>query len=296
MTIAACYVSPEGVVLGADSTSTYGFGTSVHYYNFSQKLFEIGEGATLSMVCWGLGGLQITSHRTQIGVLSDDIARLAPSTVQHVAEMWADQFWAAYNDPANGIANELSLCRTLGAKTQHDPTVAPSAMMRTQDEELVFMQLQPMLTAGFCIAGHILPDRTPAAFEIIFDPLGTKPVPAQKSFGYWFWGAPNMIQRLIFGFDDGLKSSILSSGHWTGTLADLDALSAQHALAHPIIPIRDAIDFIYSFIFSTIKAFKFSTYSQICGGPIEVAVITTDRRFRWVKHKELDAAIAEGVR
>jgi hypothetical protein len=31
-----------------------------------------------------------------------------------------------------------------------------------------------------------------------------------------------------------------------------------------------------------------------CGGPIEIAVITTDRRFRWVRHKDWDVAIAEG--
>ena len=105
-----------------------------------------------------------------------------------------------------------------------------------------------------------------------------------------------MIQRLLFGLDDGLKASIMASGKWTGSEAELDALSAQHRLAHPIIPIRDAIDFVHSFIFSTIKAFKFSTHSQICGGPIEIAVITNDRRFRWVRHKGLDAAIAEGER
>jgi hypothetical protein len=166
--------------------------------------------------------------------------------------------------------------------------------MRTEDEEKQFNILRRVLVSGFCIAGHILPDRTPAAFEIVFDPLGPKPTPTQKPYGYWFWGAPNMIQRLIFGLDDGLKTSIMTSGKWTGTLADLETLSAQHTLAHPIIPIRDAIDFVHSFIFSTIKAFKFSTHSQICGGPIELAVITTDRRFRWIRHKELDAAISEG--
>lgn len=103
-----------------------------------------------------------------------------------------------------------------------------------------------------------------------------------------------MIQRLIFGCDDGLKESILGSGKWTGTPADLDAIVQQHTLAHPTVPIRDAIDFVHSCILSTIKAFKFSSLSQICGGPVEIAVITTDRPFRWVRHKDWDAALAEG--
>jgi hypothetical protein len=39
---------------------------------------------------------------------------------------------------------------------------------------------------------------------------------------------------------------------------------------------------------------KFSHMAPVCGGPVEVAVITTDRRFRWVRHKRFDAAIEEG--
>ena len=107
--------------------------------------------------------------------------------------------------------------------------------------------------------------------------------------------APKMFQRLIQGCDDALKADILSSGHWTGTIQDLNALVANHALSHPIVPIRDAIDFVHACITSTIKAFKFSSMAPICGGPIELAVITTDRDFRWVKHKTWDAAITEGA-
>lgn len=58
---------------------------------------------------------------------------------------------------------------------------------------------------------------------------------------------------------------------------------------------RDAVDYVHSCIYCTIKAMKFSNLSQVCGGPIEVAVITADRRFRWVRHKSWDAAIADGA-
>jgi hypothetical protein len=104
-----------------------------------------------------------------------------------------------------------------------------------------------------------------------------------------------MIQRLMFGCDDMLKNALLQSGKWNGTPANLDALLAQHNLATPHLPIRDAIDFTHACIASTIKAMKFSSLAQICGGPIEIAVITTDRPFRWVRHKKWDAAITEGI-
>jgi len=57
---------------------------------------------------------------------------------------------------------------------------------------------------------------------------------------------------------------------------------------------RDAIDYVHSAIYCTIKAMKFSTGAQVCGGPIEIAVITSDRKFRWVRHKPWDAAIEDG--
>ncbi len=103
-----------------------------------------------------------------------------------------------------------------------------------------------------------------------------------------------MINRLLFGCDDNLLGSILNSGKWTGTYQELLDIALQQAITHPPLPIRDAIDFTHACIVSTIKALKFSSFSQICGGPVEIAVITTDRKFRWVRHKPWDTAITEG--
>ncbi len=70
-------------------------------------------------------------------------------------------------------------------------------------------------------------------------------------------------------------------------------MMARYALRTPELPIREAIDFVHASIYSTIRALKFSRYEQTCGGPIEIAVITSDRRFRWVRHKRMDEAIRE---
>ena len=132
------------------------------------------------------------------------------------------------------------------------------------------------------------------AYEIALMPTNTfRPTP-RKLGPNAFWGAPNLILRLMNGYDGDLRSAILNSGHWTGSDTELDSVLAQSALQVPVLPIRDAIDFVYSCIHSTIKALKFSSLNQICGGPIELAVITTDRRFRWVRHKGWDTAITEG--
>jgi hypothetical protein len=96
VTIAACFVTPEGVVFGADSTTTALTPVGPHYLNHNQKIFEIGAGSTFGAVTWGLGGLVVKSHRGMLALLADDLAKNAPNSVEEVAQRWADQFWTDY--------------------------------------------------------------------------------------------------------------------------------------------------------------------------------------------------------
>ncbi len=172
----------------------------------------------------------------------------------------------------------------------------PDPAARTEAEEREFAQLRWGMFVGFCVGGYIEPDRTAAAYVLAFDPLGSKPVPvAMPMNSAGFWGAPNMIHRLMHGVDPTIRTDLMASGKWAGSESELDTILGRQALQHPILPLRDAIDFVHACIYSTIKAFKFSNLSQICGGPIELAVIRSDRQFQWVRHKPWDAALAEGA-
>lgn len=292
MTIAMCYLSPEGVVLGADSTAsvTYPDGT-FHYFNHAQKLFQIGDSGSLGLLTWGLGGLGEESYRTQIAELADSLESDPAKDVEEVAQRWARQFQSAYS---SALAGPIARCKELAAKQPFQQNQA-SPSSRSEEEEIEFIGLREGLVVGFCIAGAVQPNRRTTAFQVVFEPLSDS-VNAVQVFGIPFWGAPNMIQRLISGADPALRDGILRSGKWEGTEDDLDAVMGQQQLSHAILPVRDAIDFVHTCIYSTIKALKFSSLKQICGGPIEIAVITTDRPFRWVRHKSFDAAIAEGDR
>ena len=295
MTIAACYLSAEGVVLGADSTSSVvinpGPGlVGFHYFNHNQKLFELGEDGTVGILTWNLGGLGATSYRTLFALLADDLQKNRPDNLTGVASQWADQFWKEY-----GAFQLVQRCRALAAMAPHGQPAVPGRAQRSVQEEDEFNQLREGLVAGFCLAGYWLPDRTPGGFTLVFDPLAPKPTPVPLAINSGYaWGAPNLFRRLIFGIEDGLRAEILGSGHWQGTPADLDAIVTKYALGHAILPIRDAVDYVYSCIHSTIRAMKFSSLFQICGGPIELAVITTDRHFRWIRHKSWDSAVNEG--
>jgi hypothetical protein len=143
----------------------------------------------------------------------------------------------------------------------------------------------------------LLHDRTPQAFETQYSPDLTAPAviqPLQVGTPR-FWGVPNLMERLLYGVDYGVVEAILQSGKWTGSQSDLFSLIQPFFLGQPLhLPIREAIDWIYAAINTTIKAMKFSHLPPVCGGPVEVALITTDRRFRWVRHKRLDSALDQG--
>lgn len=282
MTIAACYVSPEGVVLGADSTMTYSLGGAAHYFDHGQKIFEVGKrDSTLGMVLWGLGSVSGgISHRTLIAELGDSLTQIPPVTVQEAANRWCDIFWSLYEKE---FADQIKRSDELTAKSQ-----------RTVDEQSELAEMD-RLTVGFCLGGWCAPDRTPAASVMTFSTYLKQNGPVALPINNWgFWGAPNLLLRVIRGADPDLIADIMKSGKWTGTQAELDALVQSHNLGHPILPLREAIDFVHASIYTVIKAMKFSEKQQICGGPVELAVITTDRPFRWVRHKRMDEALGHG--
>jgi hypothetical protein len=288
MTIAACHLSHEGVVLGADSTSTtFVQGPTpqaqgaIHHFNFAQKVFQVGESGTLGIALWGLGTLGDISYRTLIAQFADEFQEVSECTMEEVAQKWADHFWCVYT---NWLGVHRESLRELVSKPD-----------RTSEEsDFLFGQLQ-VLSGGFCIGGRCSADRAPAAYEITYSPIQeAPPVPLPLQTGAAkFWGCPNLIERLLCGVDSGIFHAILSSEKWTGNQDDLIGLIRPHILSQPLeLPIREAIDWVHASIYATIKTMKFSHMAPVCGGPIEIGLITTDRPFRWVIHKKLDAAVA----
>jgi hypothetical protein len=105
MTIGACYLSGEGVVFGAGSTSTMyvsgvgpGAAGSEHHYNFAQKIFQIGENSTLGLTMLGLGNLRSVGYRTLVAQFADTLVVHGAQTMHDVASLWSQFFWSTPQD------------------------------------------------------------------------------------------------------------------------------------------------------------------------------------------------------
>jgi len=278
-----CYLSLDGVVLGADSTGTMSDGGRLQFLDHHQKVLEIGEKSTLGIVIWGLAGFGEKSYRTMVAEFADDLEAAPAASMSEVAQRWAQRFWAEYTGSLQAQIDRYA------ELVQKDPRSAE------ENEELATLD---GLSGGFCIGGRIRTDRTPHAFSVSYHPrMSGGPEIEELQYDVpLFWGVPNLLNRLFFGIDDSLFGRVIDSGKWNGTPNELFELVRDGMIRHPgRLPIREAIDWVYSSIFITIKAIKFSSIPPICGGPIEIAAITTDRPFRWVRHKRLDEGLRQAT-
>jgi len=288
MTIAACYLSTEGVVLGADSMSTVfvpGSGAqqgSEHHFNFAQKVFEFGEpGASVGVTLWGLGSLLTKSHRTIIAEAADQSLTANLPDLKQVADLVGQLYAQEYEQSFRDIITQANTLQQKGEE-------------RTKKEDEALADWKQMLALGICLGGRWGASRNPRAFEIVFDVTG--PFPSRvnelaKGTPY-FWGCPNLIERVLRGTDFQTASRISNSPHWQGSFRDLLQILEQSRLGRPMdLPLREAIDWMHASIYTTIKTMKFSHLEPLCGGPIEIAAVTSDRPFRWVCHKRLSEAV-----
>jgi len=254
---------------------------STHYYQYAQKVFEFGEvGSTVGAVHWGLGALYQTSFRTLFAEMADEAQRTETDSFGALGKLASTVFWKQYSTLfKEQIARAHELEKKGDGKTEKEK--------RELEDLLTF-------SGGFCLAGRCGTSRRCEAVEVTYSPL-MQSAPQVHELDFCtvnLSGWPNLMERLTRGMDFPLFQRILDSGKWSGTPDELLTLVAQGTLGQPYdLPVREAIDWVYASLYITIKAMKFSHFPEACGGPIEIAFITTDRPFRWVRHKQPGEAI-----
>ncbi len=264
MTIAAAYLVSDGVVFGADSSTTVQVSTPsgpgvIQLLTHSQKVFEVGNNSRLGVCTWGAGSIGRISHRTVVARLADEVNK--ETTVHNAAEKLVN-------------------------------IVEPEFKKEGAD------------FVGYYLGGWNHGSHEPACFHIEIKREASKITPLELGLCS-FSGNASFFTRVFRGFDqrlpEGLRNKIKSLLP-TDIQNSFDDIfnRAFNEVSSPLVtagfqdlPIREAIDFIYSYLHITVKAEKFKYGPPSCGGPIEVSFISTDRRFRWVRHKPFFSAITE---
>jgi hypothetical protein len=278
MTIACAYLVSDGVALGADSTTTVmlptagGQGAIGQLLNHAQKLFAIGpeKQSRLALCTWGSGRVGQTSHRTLASRLSDEILVHQEWTIGQAAEHF----------------------RHLVVEAAREPPGCPGVL-------------------GYFLAGIDPFTHTPRCHEIQF--INGTAIPEGRALAqgeFRVQGNAELFSRAFHGFDPALPPLLLQN---LIMLAQQDTppaalppqfpslftrafQAAVNAIPHgglQDVPIREAIDFCHMHLHLTVKGHKFRFGPPMCGGPIELGFLTTDRPFRWARHKPFDSAIIE---
>lgn len=266
MTIAAAYLVSEGVVLGADSSTMIsrpaGPGESevLQLLNHSQKVFEVGENSRLEVCAWGAGSFGNISHRTAIARLAEKITK--DMTIQNAG-------------------------KALGEIVE--PLVKNSRVE----------------FAGYYLGGWEPGSHDPACVKVEINQEAVK-VDSLPLGMCSFSGMPHFFTRVFKGYDPQMPRNLCEEIKRLVPDGDIPAnfdkifKKAFKKVSAPLIatgfkdlPIREAIDFVYSYLHITVKAIKFRFGAPAVGGPIEIGFITTDRPFRWVCHKRFSSAILE---
>jgi hypothetical protein len=140
---------------------------------------------------------------------------------------------------------------------------------------------------GILIAGYGDREFFPEQYVALL-PLEEKLKPARgpgtPEFGANWYGLTDAILRLYKGFAPELRDILIKEKNWLPE--DVDNLLSR--LEYPVIfdgmPLQDAIDFAVYLIGVVIGRFRFVVGPPVCGGQIDVAVITPGS-FGWVQKK-----------
>ena len=310
MTIAVSVKVGEGLVLAADSTSSYfSQGTLAQSYHHARKLLQLSD-FPIGVLTYGLGNIAGRNLESLVAEFEREIGSVNTAgnySVQELSQRLYDFILTRFDLtfpppallPAPGPApdgdGEPSVGPVPDGPTAANPgdanvdggegeAAAPPAPPPAADD-------RPQL--GVVVGGYSHNEFFPDEFQFVIP--GSPPaeiwpdVGAQQLYGVRWWGQTAPIERVYLGCDfNGFVQWFIDNG-----VPEADAMAYYQQLRArimwPIIyegmPIQDAIDLAVYLVNVTIGHSRFAVGPPVCGGPIDVATITSTG-FRWVKRKD----------
>jgi len=284
VTIAVSVKVGEGLVMAADSTSSYmEEGVLVQSYHHARKLLQLKD-YPIGILTYGLGDISgrnleslLAEFERQVPPHGDDRAYTVRGVAEMVHEFIGTKYDAVFPPPA-----VLPLAPDENA-AQPDPAAEPPVA--------VIPDKRPGL--GVVVGGYSRAEFFPDEFEFRLPAqrpteIWPDPEDGKQQYGVRWWGQTAPIERLYLGCDTEAIQWFVENG-----VSEADAVQyyvqLRHRLAWPIIyegmPIQDAIDLAVYLVNVTIGHSRFAVGPPVCGGHIDVATVTS-RGFRWIKRKD----------
>lgn len=111
-----------------------------------------------------------------------------------------------------------------------------------------------------------------------------------QNFGANWYGATDAIVRLHFGRDANLGKVLSQLDIDQKKIDQLEQIvreRVQYTVPFEGMPLQDAVDYAIYLVSVTVGRYRFVIGPEVCGGPIDVAAITRDKGFQWVRRKQL---------
>jgi hypothetical protein len=291
MTIAICLKVGDGVVLGTDSATSL-IGENNEYYNIylsGEKTINVVKGLPIGLMTYGLGALMGLS----IGSLARDLRNrlTVPDPI-----LYPDWALDVDNYTMEEVADRVKLffydemyVQEYGTPT-HPPGESHTGAGWDQhpQEPPVEARIPTFPVMGFVVAGFSANDYYPEVWTITIDEAGYCTGPTllysrEDSGVIDFWGQPEALHRLVNGWSSEAHQRLVDAG-LAPDVAD-QLLVSHTELAHPGMPMQDAIDLVRYLADVTVGFVRFKPGIPTVAPPIDIAAITRHQGFRWVSRK-----------
>jgi len=256
VTICVSVKARDGMVLGTDSMSQVvlrGPDDKVvvaKTYSNAIKLFQLRPDLPAGVMSWGAGNI---GPRTVRGLILDFSRTIGFTTIQAAADDLFIFVQAAYQAEFGGLKDDM----------------------------------KPRL--GMYVAGYSANSGLPEEWE--FELPGStqaNQVRASDEFGSSWRGVDVPFTRLHFGFDPYMQELLENAGTSQDAIGQIFRDKTFKAeVIFDAMPTQDAINFGVYVLRTTIGYTSFLMGSPTCGGPLQVAAITNEHGFEWVRQPKL---------
>lgn len=265
MTICVSVRIPEGIVLAADSMvslvgtrdTPQGQQTGVFQtFEFANKVTQFKD-YPIGVMSWGTASISDRSIQSLIMECEHDYLSLEKNesyTVKEIADKLLKELKAKYEAtyPTSGQQPSLGLYIGGYSSQQFFSDQYQYEFPRSSDWEIVRQNK---------------PDGSP-------------------SFGADWFGQTDALRRLIKGYNAKALEELVKRGVDKTIIQKwIDDNVAELPLIFDGMPIQDAVDFANYAVQVTIGCFRFAAGPPLCGGNIDIAVITP-AAFHWAQRKQ----------